>query len=79
MVRTQIYLTQPERQGLAELAKSTGKTFSELIREAVNHLLEQSSGSRKDTVLKATAGLWKDREDIPDFCDIRASWERGRQ
>ena len=78
MVRTQIYLTQPERQGLAELSKSTGKSFSELIREAVNRLLEQSSGSRKDAVLKAAAGLWKNRDDIPDFRDIRASWDRSR-
>ncbi len=78
MVRTQIYLTQEERQGLSELARATGMKFSELIRQAVNRLLEQSSDSRKDTVLRSAAGLWKNRDDLPDFKAVRADWDRSR-
>jgi hypothetical protein len=43
MVRTQIYLTQHEREGLAKLTKTTGMKLSELIRKAVNRLIDQSS------------------------------------
>jgi hypothetical protein len=76
MVRTQIYLTEQERTGLALLSKTTGMKLSELIREAVNRLIAQSSHSRRDTVLNAAAGLWKDRDDLPDFSTIRADWDR---
>ena len=77
MVRTQIYLTQQERAGLATLAETTGMKLSELVREAVNRLIAQSGPSRKEAVLNAAAGLWKDREDLPDFAAIRKGWDRG--
>jgi hypothetical protein len=76
MVRTQIYLTEQERTGLAALSKATGMKLSELIREAVNRLIAQSSRSRRDTVLNAAAGLWKHRDDLPDFATTRAEWDR---
>jgi len=76
MVRTQIYLTAQERDGLAHLTRSTGKKFSELVREAVNRLLDQSGPAKRDAVLTATAGLWKDRNDLPDFTAERAGWDR---
>ena len=78
MVRTQIYLTQQERAGLASLAKTTGMKLSELIREAVNRLLAQSSPGKRDAVLKTAAGLWKNRDDLPDFTVVRADWDRSK-
>jgi len=51
--------------------------MSELIREAVNRLIAQSSPSRKAAVLNATAGLWKDRSALPDFAATRKEWDRG--
>ena len=77
MVRTQIYLTEKEKTGLGELAKSTGKKQAELIRMAVDRLIESASKSQRDTVLDLAAGLWKDREDLPDFDTSRNSWDRG--
>ena len=77
MVRTQIYLTRQEREGLATLTASTGMKMSELIREAVNRLIAQSGHSRKEAVLNAAAGLWKDRRDLPDFAATRKGWDRG--
>ena len=76
MVRTQIYLTEQERTGLATLSKATGMKLSELIREAVNRLIAQSSRGRRDAVLNAAAGLWKDRDDLPDLTVTRADWDR---
>lgn len=77
MVRTQIYLTQQERAGLATLTETTGMKLSELVREAVNRLIAQSGPDRKEAVLNAAAGLWKNREDLPDFAATRKGWDRG--
>ena len=77
MVRTQVYLTEHERDELAAMAKTAGKNQSEIIREAVDRLIVESGGGRRAAVLRATAGIWKDRRDLPDFKATRASWDRG--
>ena len=78
MVRTQIYLTEAERAGLEALTEMSGKKQSELIREAVDRLLEQTSTNRRRTVLDDAAGLWKNRKDLPDFRRVRSEWDRGK-
>lgn len=77
MVRTQIYLTERQRAELAALAKTVGKKQSELIREAVDRLIDQAGSSRRGAALREAAGIWKDRTDLPDFRAIRAEWDRG--
>jgi hypothetical protein len=76
MVRTQIYLTERQRDELAAIAKRAGKKQSELIREAVDRLIDQTGRSRREAVLREAAGIWKDRTDLPDFKAIRAEWDR---
>jgi Arc/MetJ-type ribon-helix-helix transcriptional regulator len=76
MVRTQIYLTERQRNELAAIAKTAGKKQSELIREAIDRLIEQTSHSRRESVLREAAGIWKDRTDLPEFKAIRAEWDR---
>ena len=76
MVRTQIYLTEHQRDELAAISKAEGKKQSELIREAVDRLINQSSHSRREAVLREAAGIWKDRTDLPDFNSTRAEWDR---
>jgi plasmid stabilization system protein ParE len=85
MIRTQIYLTKYQRDHLAAIAKTTGKKQSELIREAVDRLIDQASrgrreavlrGGRREAVLREAAGIWKDRSDLPDFKATRAEWDR---
>ncbi len=71
MVRTQVYLTDRERDELAVLARSTGRKQSELIREAVDRLIEQSATKRRHAVLAKAAGMWSDRDDLPDFKKLR--------
>jgi predicted DNA-binding protein len=77
VIRTQIYLTDQQRSELAFLSKSKGKKQSELIREAIDRLIEQASQKRRDTILRETAGIWKNRLDIPDFETTRSGWDRG--
>jgi predicted DNA-binding protein len=76
MVRTQIYLTEHQRDELAAISKAVGKKQSELVREAVDCLINQSSYSRREAVLREAAGIWKDRTDLPDFNATRAEWDR---
>ena len=76
MVRTQIYLTDHQRDELAAIAKTVGKKQSELIREAVDRLIDEQSHHRRKAVLREAAGMWKDREDLPDFRAIRSEWDR---
>ena len=76
MIRTQIYLTDQQRAELAILSELQGKKQSELIREAIDILIEQASLERRQKILCETAGLWKDRSDIPDFKKMRSEWDR---
>ncbi|MEW6520324.1 MAG: CopG family transcriptional regulator [Thermodesulfobacteriota bacterium] len=76
MIRTQIYLTEHQRDELAAIAKSYGKKQSELIREAIDRLIEQAGKSHRELVLHEAAGIWKDRDDLPDFMSIRSEWDR---
>ena len=76
MIRTQIYLTERQRDELAALAQVVGKRQSELIREAVDRLIEQAGRSRREAVLREVAGIWQDRKDLPDFRATRAEWDR---
>ena len=76
MVRTQIYLTEEERAGLGALVEATGKKQAELIREAIDRLLDTVSDRRRASVLNSAAGMWRNRSDLPDFKATRQSWDR---
>ncbi len=76
MIRTQIYLTDRQRAKLTIIAENMGKKQSELIREAIDRLIEQAGQDQKKTALKEAAGIWKDRDDLPDFRALRSEWDR---
>ena len=76
MIRTQIYLTDKQRAELAIIAKNWGKKQSEIIREALDRLIDQVGHSRKKSALQEAAGIWKNRTDLPDFRAIRSEWDR---
>ena len=78
MVRTQIYLTEKQRDELASMARTAGRKQSELIREANDLFIEQYGTSHRQSVLRESAGIWKDRKDLPDFDSVRDGWDRER-
>ena len=77
MVRTQIYLTERQRDELAEMARAEGKKQSELIRDAIDRYIDTSGSSRREAAVREAAGIWKDRRDLPDHATIRRGWDRG--
>lgn len=76
MIRTQIYLTDRQHAELSAISKTLGKKQSELIREAVDSLIEKVGNSHREIVLREAAGMWRDRTDLPDFVAIRTEWDR---
>ena len=52
MIRTQIYLTDKQRAELALIAKNLGKKQSEIIREAIDRLIEQNGQTSKGHGIK---------------------------
>jgi len=76
MVRTQIYITEHERDGLAGLARGRGRKQSELIREAIDAFLAQQEGDHRRMALDRLAGLWRTRSDLPNFAALRKELDR---
>ncbi len=76
MVRTQIYLTEDEKNGLESVALAKGLSQSELIRHAIDDLLSKSGTPDKSAILDEIAGIWSNRKDLPDVRDLRAGWRR---
>lgn len=60
--RTQIYLTRRESAALARLSKETGRTRSQLIREAITaQYLASADTAALAQALDDSSGLWADR------------------
>lgn len=78
MIRTQIYITKEEKEALDKLSKERNTTKSNIIREAIDQYVADSTLEEKKKKLKAAAGIWKDRDegDIPDVRDLREGWGR---
>ncbi len=63
----QIYLTKEERRALVAIAGRTGRTESELIREAVDGFIARYGEGNRLELFRGARGMRKDRADLPDF------------
>lgn len=63
MNRTQIYLTTVQVRALERLARSTGRTKSQLIRDAIDQIYLGSSHDREHVLsaIRRAAGSWTQR------------------
>ena len=77
MLRTQIYLSEAERQGLQALALRSGRSQSALIREAIDAFLQQQQPQERLARLRQGRGLWAARSDLPDWSSLRGELDRG--
>jgi hypothetical protein len=76
MLRTRIYLSEAERQGLRALALRCGRSQSALIREALDALLQQHQPQGRLARLRQGRGLWAARTDLPDWSALRGELDR---
>ncbi len=76
MIRTQVYITEQERKQLGKLSRQSGKSQSELIREAIDFFCQSFSSENRLNLLRSARGIWKDRTDLSDFQKIRQELDR---
>jgi hypothetical protein len=69
VVHMQIHLTAPAKRALEAMAVKTGKSKSELIRKAVDAMIERPTLGRASLV--PGRGMWGERPDLPDFGALR--------
>ena len=79
MIRTQVYLTEKEREKLSILCNELNMPQSAIIREAIDQYIERKliEKRKKLDTLQAASGLWADRKDLPDFSQLRKEFDRG--
>jgi predicted DNA-binding protein len=75
MIETELNLTVEERSALREISRLTGKTEDELIREAVGQFITEFHQNRL-ALMRQARGVWKERDDLPAFGDLRREWDR---
>jgi hypothetical protein len=75
----QIHLNENNSERTEDLARRVGRSPVELVNEAVERYLAETepatSPDWKAAIMQA-AGMWKDRDDLPDFDLIRQSMNR---
>ena len=76
MRRTQLYLDDQLWKLLHTVARQSGKTISELAREALRARYGNGTASRKEA-FENVIGLWKDRNDLGDAGDYVRAIRRG--
>jgi len=76
MVRTQIYLTEREQKALWSMSSLTGKSRSELIREALDTMIGRLETTERLVLMRRGRGIWKGRRDLPDVRKLRLEFER---
>ncbi len=75
MLRTQIYLTPQEAEGISKVAASTDRKRSEVIREAIDQYLQRFGPQDRLARLRAASGIWKDRPEM-DLRALREDFDR---
>ena len=76
MHRTQIYLTDEERNALSAIARRLGRTNSDVIREAVDRFVWRYQPEKRLEFLRQAKGMWKERRDIPRVRSLRREFDR---
>ena len=77
MERTQIYLTRRQRGARNALAQRSGRTQSEIIREAIDDYIARPVSQDRRQLMHRAAGMWADRQDFSEvFTTLRREGDR---
>jgi hypothetical protein len=75
-METELNLTEQERTALQEISRRTGKSESQLIREAIDQLIARFQSNARPALMQGARGIWKDRQDLPTLEELRSEWDR---
>lgn len=77
VLRDDHFSTATFAQGVAKsIARRLGKTQSEVIRAAVDRLIDREGSASRLDLLRSARGLWSGRLDLPDADALRREWDR---
>jgi hypothetical protein len=76
MIRTQVYLTETEKEQLEAIAATRGVKQSELIRQAVDDMIDKYGTAQRLRVVQQARGVWKNRTDLPGLRNLREGWAK---
>ncbi len=76
MLTTHITLTDTESRIIQDITRNTGKSQDDVLHEAIEQFIARFTSQDRRTVLRQARGIWKDREDLPDFEAMRQEWDR---
>ena len=79
MIRTQIYLTEQEHKLLHNLSRRRDASVSALIRGAIDQMLPRSQRADRLDLMRQARGIWKTRDDLPDFSRLRRELGHSRK
>jgi len=71
MVRKQVYITRAQEKALADRARLSGRSQSELIREAIDFITVEQQRTARQKVVQRVSGLWEGRTDLPGVENLR--------
>ncbi len=72
----QIELTKTQSTALERLAAETGKSRQALVTEMIDRLIDEADQVDWRGALARLEGIWADRDDLPDFKEIRREMDR---
>jgi hypothetical protein len=88
MSTLQIELSEDQRRALDAVARARQTTAEQVAKEAVVRVAAEAKSEAENApeehqkfllwreALLGIEGMWKDRTDLPDFAELRRSWDR---
>ena len=76
MTTAQVTLSESESQAIQALSQIRGKTQEEILHEAIEQFLTQHQVENRLVALRQARGIWQERQDLPDFAELRNEWNR---
>ena len=76
MRRTLIILTDDQQEALKTLAERLGHSQNDNIRMTLDQFVVKDQVVNRRQLLRQAYGIWKDRDDLPDYETLRAEFDR---
>ena len=76
MATVHLALTEQENESLLTIARETGKSQDEVLRDAIHLIVSQFQQADRRALLRSARGMWKDHTDLPSAEVLRREWDR---